>query len=84
MPSSPALSKLLPVGGFPFATVAPFQCTEDGPEFHVGNSCGVTIQLAYHDQISAKHLDLDAQFLQPTPVQNHGAGASPGTHQHCS
>jgi hypothetical protein len=40
-----------------------------------------TIRHAHCDQVRVEHLNLDAQFLQP-PVQKHGVGAHPMTHQH--
>jgi hypothetical protein len=42
----------------------------------------VTIQHAHCDQVRVEHLNLDAQFLQPIPVQKHGVGAHPVTRQH--
>jgi hypothetical protein len=37
---------------------------------------------AHCDQVRVEHQNLDAQFLQPPPMQKHGVGAQPMTRQH--
>jgi hypothetical protein len=42
----------------------------------------ITIRRAYCDQVRVEHPNLDAQFLQPPPVQKRRVGASGMTRQH--
>jgi hypothetical protein len=82
--SPPAGSELLALGGFPSASAAPRHRAEP-KRLHSASltSCGTRHHTRAHcDQVRVEHLNLDAQFLQPPPVQKHGVGAHPMTRQH--